>query len=82
MKTKTIPVVIGTLGVIKKRSKKYLDDIPANILLQYVQKTTLLGTAHILRGILSINEMKCRCFRPLFCTMKAELGRGQLGLMR
>ena len=20
------------------------------------------------------NEMKCRCFRPLFCTMKAELG--------
>ena len=28
------------------------------------------------------NEMKCRCFRPLFCTMKAELGRGQLGLMR
>ena len=26
--------------------------------------------------------MKCRCFRPLFCTMKAELGRGQPGLMR
>ena len=24
----------------------------------------------------------CRCFRSLFCTMKAELGRGQLGLMR
>ena len=28
------------------------------------------------------DEMKCLCFRPLFCTMKAELGRGQLGLMR
>ena len=28
------------------------------------------------------DEMKCRCFRPLFCTMKVELGRGQLGLMR
>ena len=29
------------------------------------------------------NVMKCRCFRPLlFYTMKAELGRGQHGLMR
>ena len=28
------------------------------------------------------NEMKCRCFKPLFCTMKAELGWGQPGLMR
>ena len=27
------------------------------------------------------NEMKCRCFRPLSCTIKAELGRGQPGLM-
>ena len=54
MKTKTIPVVIGALGVIKKGSKKYLDDIPANIRLQDLQKTTLLGTAHILRRILSI----------------------------
>ena len=26
------------------------------------------------------NEMPC--FRPLFCTVKAELGRGHLGLMR
>ena len=54
MKTKTIPVVIGALGVIKKGSKKYLDDISANIRLQDLQKTTLLGTAHILRRILSI----------------------------
>ena len=23
-----------------------------------------------------------RCFRPLLCTVKAELGRGQPGLMR
>ena len=23
-----------------------------------------------------------RCFRPLFCTVKAELGHGQPGLMR
>ena len=34
------------------------------------------------RPLFKRNEMKCRCFRPLFCTMKAELGRVQLGLMR
>ena len=27
-------------------------------------------------------RMDERCFRPLFCTIKAELGRGQPGLMR
>ena len=54
MKTKTIPIVIGALGVIKKGSKKYLDDIPANIQLQDLQKTTLLDTARMLRKILSM----------------------------
>ena len=28
------------------------------------------------------NESKCRCFRPLFCIMKDDLGRGQPVLMR
>ena len=54
MKTKTIPVVIGTLVVIKKGSKKYLEDIPAYMPLQDLQKTTLLGTVHFLRKILPI----------------------------
>ena len=54
MKTKTVPIVIGVHGVNKKGSKKYLDDIPASIQLQDLQKTTLLGTAYILRKILSI----------------------------
>ena len=26
--------------------------------------------------------MKCRCFKPPLCTMKAKLGKGQPGLMR
>ena len=29
-----------------------------------------------------IGWMDERCLRPLFCTIKAELGRGQPGLMR
>ena len=32
--------------------------------------------------ISAAKEIKCRCLRPSFCTMKAELGRGELGLMR
>ena len=30
----------------------------------------------------TVGWMDERCFRPLFCTVKAELGRGQPGLMR
>ena len=36
----------------------------------------------LLNGILGILWMDERCFRPLFCTVKAELGLGQPGLMR
>ena len=31
MKTKTIPVIVGTLGVIKKGTKKYVNEIPGNL---------------------------------------------------
>ena len=50
-----IIIVIGALGVIKKGSEKFISEIPAgNIDLQEIQKTTLLGTAHVLRKVLSI----------------------------
>lgn len=54
MKTTTIPVVIGALGIIKKGTEEYIKKIPGNIKLQELQKTTLLGTAHILRKVLSM----------------------------
>lgn len=54
MKSKTIPVVIGALGVIKKGTGKYINEIPGKTQLRELQKTTLLGTAHILRKVLSI----------------------------
>ena len=54
MKTTTIPVVIGALGVIKKGSNEYIRQIPGKIKIRELQKTTLLGTAHILRKVLSI----------------------------
>jgi hypothetical protein len=53
-KTTTIPVVIGALGLVKKRIEKYTDKIPGNINIHEVQKIALLGTAYILRRVLSI----------------------------
>ena len=55
MKTEIIPVVIGALGVVTEGSENcFISEIPGNINLQEIQKTTLLGTAHILRKVLSI----------------------------
>ena len=34
------------------------------------------------QGANAYRWMDERCFRPLLCTVKAELGRGQPGLMR
>ena len=33
-------------------------------------------------ALMERERMDERCFRPLLCTVKAELGRGQPGLMR
>ena len=53
MKATTIPVVIDALGVIKKGMKSNIEKIPGKIYLKEIQKITLLGTAHILRKVLS-----------------------------
>ena len=54
MKT-TVPVIIGALGLVKKGPENYIGKIPGNIRAIELQKTALLGTAHILRSTLSIN---------------------------
>ena len=54
MKTTTIPVVIGALGLIKKGLEKYTKQIPGNIKISELQKIALLGTSRILRKTLSI----------------------------
>ena len=54
MKATTIRVIIGALDLIKKGMEKYISKTPGNISIQEAQKCVLLGTAHILRRILSI----------------------------
>ena len=47
-----ILAVLGALGSVKKNFEKYVDKIEIKIDLHIVQKTTLLGTARILRKVL------------------------------
>ena len=53
-KTKTIPVVIGALGMIKKGTQNFIDQIPDKPSLQEMQKIVLTSTAPILRNVLSM----------------------------
>jgi hypothetical protein len=54
VKTKVIPVIIGVTGTTSKSFRKYVSDIPGNHdEVKELQKTAILGTAHILREVLT-----------------------------
>jgi hypothetical protein len=46
------PVIIGATGTISKSLGKYVSTIPGNHDVRELQKTAILGTAHILRKVL------------------------------
>jgi len=52
VKTKVIPVIIGATGTISKSFRKYASNIPGKYEVKELQKTAILGTAHILRKVL------------------------------
>jgi hypothetical protein len=47
-----IPVIIGATGTISESFRKYLSKIPGKHEIKELQKTAILGTAHILRKVL------------------------------
>ena len=53
VKTKVIPVIIGATKTISKSFRKYVSNIPGNHEVKELQKTAILGTAHILRKVLT-----------------------------
>jgi hypothetical protein len=53
VKTKAIPVIIGATGTISKSFRKYVRNTPGNYKVKELQKTAILGTAHILRKVLT-----------------------------
>jgi len=52
VKTKVIPVITGATGTISKLFTKYVSNIPGKHEFKELQKTAILGTAHILRKVL------------------------------
>ena len=52
VKTKVIPVIIEATGTISKSFRIYVSNIPGKHEVGELQKTALLGTAHILRKVL------------------------------
>jgi len=52
VKTKVIPVIIGTTGTISKSFGKYMSNITGKHEVKEQQKAAILGTAHILRKVL------------------------------
>jgi len=52
VKTKVIPVIIGETGTISKSLRKYVSNIPGKDEVKELQKTAILGTAHIIRKVL------------------------------
>ena len=52
VKTKVIPVIIGATGTISKSFRKYVSNIPGKHEVKELQKTAILGTAHILWKVL------------------------------
>ena len=54
LKITTLPVVTGALSMVAKPAPNYVSQIPRAPSLTELQKTTLMGTAHILPKVLSI----------------------------
>ena len=53
VKTNVIPAIIGATGTISKSFRKYVSNIPGKHEVKELQKTATLGTAHILRKVLT-----------------------------
>jgi len=49
VKTKVIPEITVATGTISKSFRKYVSNIPRKHEVKEIQKTAILGTAHILR---------------------------------
>ena len=54
MRTETVPVIVGVLGLIREGIDQNLGKIPGTSNINKLQKIILLGAMHILRRFLSI----------------------------
>ena len=52
-KIRVIPVVIGATGTVSESFRKYVSIMPGAHAVRELQKAAILGTAHILRKVLT-----------------------------
>jgi hypothetical protein len=52
VQTQVMPIITGATGTISKSFRKYLSSIPGKHDIKELQKTAILGTAHILWKVL------------------------------
>ena len=53
VKAKVIPAITGATGTISEAFRQYLNNIPGKHEIEELQQTTILGTALILRKVLT-----------------------------
>jgi hypothetical protein len=53
VKTRVIPVITGATGTISKSFRKQMSNIPGHNDVKELQKKAILGTAHVLRKVLT-----------------------------
>ena len=53
-KVEVIPVIIGATGIVDRNIKSFIRKIPGSHNIYNLQRSAILGTAHILRKVLSI----------------------------
>jgi hypothetical protein len=52
LKRKIVPVIVGAIGIATKYLRKNLEAIPGKHSVDSLQKTTTLGTSHIIGTVL------------------------------
>ncbi|XP_068208495.1 uncharacterized protein [Palaemon carinicauda] len=52
MSVEIVPIIIGTLGTIPRSLKRNLEKLEAEVALGLLQKSVILGTAHIIRKVM------------------------------
>ena len=52
-KVGVIPIVVGALGIITTKFEKYIESLGIEIRIEHVQTSALLGTAKVIRNVLS-----------------------------
>ena len=57
VKANVIPVIIGATGTISKSLREYLSNMPGKHEIKEIRKTAVLGTAHVLRRVLKIQNI-------------------------